>query len=91
VGDIREVMGCGCGGGGEKARGEVSVSYLRIRSSEEGSSHGGGRMLARRWRLRRSASQRGRDERCGGRRVGVGPWENGDISSEVEGSSEESA
>lgn len=74
VGDIREVMEWGCGGGGENASGEVSVSCLRILSREEGRSQGGGRMLALRWRLRRRASQRGRGARCGGRRAGVGPW-----------------
>ena len=67
-------MGYGCGGGGENACGDISVSYLRICSSEEGSSHGGGRIFARRWRFRRSASQSGRGERWGGRREGVGPF-----------------
>jgi hypothetical protein len=52
-------MGWGCGGDGEKASGEVSVSYFRIRSREEESSQGGGRMLALRCRFRRRASQRG--------------------------------
>jgi hypothetical protein len=72
--EIRELIVWGCGGGGEKARGEVSVSYLRIRSRELGRSQGGGRMLALRWRFRRRASQRGKGARWGGRRVGVGPW-----------------
>ena len=73
VGEGREDMVYGCGGGGENVTGDVSVSYLRIRSSDAGRSHGGGRILARRWRLRRRASQRGRLARCGGRRAGVGP------------------
>ena len=45
------------GGGGEKDG--VEVSSLRSASREEGVSHGGGSMLARRWRLRRRASQSG--------------------------------
>lgn len=69
----RAPMVYGCGGGGEKVSGSVSVSYLRILSRELGRSHGGGRMLARRWRLRRRASHSGKEDRCGGRRVGVGP------------------
>lgn len=36
-------------------------------------SQGGGMMLARRWRCRRRASQRGTVVRVGGRAVGVGP------------------
>jgi hypothetical protein len=63
----------GCGGGGEKVSGSVSVSYLRIFSRGLGRSQGGGRMLARRWRLRRRASHNGREDRWGGRRAGVGP------------------
>ncbi len=73
VGSGRVVRGLGWGGGGENVCGEVSVSCLRIRSREEGRSQGGGRMLARRWRLRRRASQRGMDARWGGRREDVGP------------------
>ena len=73
VADGRLDMGYGCGGGEENAWGEISVSYFKICSSEEGRSQGGGRMFARRWRLRRSASQSGRGERWGGRRAGVGP------------------
>ena len=38
----------GCGGGGEKVWGLISVSCLRIRSRDDGRSQGGGRMLARR-------------------------------------------
>jgi hypothetical protein len=74
VGDVREVIGWGCGGGGENAKGEVSVSCFRILSREEGRSQGGGRMLALRWRLRSRASHKGRGARCGGRREGFGPW-----------------
>lgn len=48
----------GKGGGGEKEG--VDFSKSRIERSDKGESHGGGRMLARRWRLRRRASQRGR-------------------------------
>lgn len=51
----------GKSGGGEKDG--VEFSSFRISSREEGLSHGGGRMLARRWRLRRSANQRGRGVR----------------------------
>lgn len=40
-------MRYGCGGGGEKVCGFTSVSCLRMRSSDEGRSQGGGRMLAR--------------------------------------------
>lgn len=36
-------------------------------------SQGGGMMLARRWRLRRRASQRGSEVRWGGMRGVVGP------------------
>lgn len=43
-------------------------------SREWGESQGGGRMLARRWRLRRRASQRGRGVRWGGVRGGMVPW-----------------
>jgi hypothetical protein len=68
------LIACGCGGGREKAVGEISVSSLRIRSREEGSSHGGGTILARRWRLRRRASHKGKGARWGGRSAGVGPW-----------------
>jgi hypothetical protein len=72
-----EVMriGKGWGGGGEKACCEVSVSWCRIDSREGGSSHGGGMMLARRWRLRRSASHNGKGTRLGGSRGAVGPYE----------------
>ena len=60
-------------GGGEKTFFECSVSNSRIAESEDGCSHGGGVMLARRWRLRSSASQRGMLFLCGGLRDGVGP------------------
>jgi hypothetical protein len=66
-------MGYGCGGGDENPWGSISVSCLRIRSSEEGRSQGGGRMLARRWRFKRRASQSGNGARWGGRRGCVGP------------------
>ena len=59
---------CGCGGGGEKVLGLTSVSCFRMRSREDGRSQGGGRILARRWRFSRSASQSGRGVLCGGRR-----------------------
>lgn len=49
----------GNGGGGENDSRDVSVSYRRICSSEAGCSHGGGTMLARRWRLRSNASHKG--------------------------------
>jgi len=61
----------GRGGGSEKVF--ESVSALRIVSRDEGWSHGGGRMFARRWRLRRRASQRGSGVRWGGWSDGVGP------------------
>ncbi len=67
------MVGYGCGGGGEKATGEVSVSYFKMDSRDWERSQGGGRMLARRWRLRRRASQSGSRARCGGRRACVGP------------------
>jgi hypothetical protein len=73
VGEERGEIEYGCGGGGENVAGDISVSYLRMRSREDGSSHGGGTMLARRCRFRRRASQRGMELRCGGRRAGVGP------------------
>ena len=73
VAEGRMVTGYGCGGGGEKVWGDISVSCLRICSREEGRSQDGGRMFARRWRFRRRASQRGRGDRWGGRRAGVGP------------------
>lgn len=66
VGDGCMDNGYGCGGGGEKGCGafsvtsaEASVSCLNILSREEGMSHGGGTMLALRWRLRRRASHSG--------------------------------
>ena len=68
-----EVVVCaGSGGGGENEG--VFFSRSRIEEREGGESQGGGRMLARRWRLRRRASQRGRGVRWGGWRGGVGPW-----------------
>lgn len=67
------VEGAGRRGGGEKASAECSVSNSRMAVREAGRSQGGGRMLARRWRLRRRASQSGRSARWGGVRAGVGP------------------
>lgn len=60
-------------GGASENWGE-EVSSWRMASREEGESQGGGRMLARFWRLRRRASQRGRGVRWGGIRGVVGPW-----------------
>ena len=74
VGEGRILTEYGCGGGGENVVGEMSVSYFRIFSREEGKSQGGGRMLALRCRFRRRASQRGRGARWGGRRMSVAPW-----------------
>lgn len=49
-----------CGGkGGAGENDGVLFSISRIELREGGESHGGGRMLARRCRLRRRASQRG--------------------------------
>lgn len=53
-------------GGGEKASGESMVSKLSIAARECGESQGGGMMFARRWRLRRRASQSGTEALCGG-------------------------
>lgn len=61
----------GNGGGGEN-EGEL-FSRSRIALRDTGESHGGGRMLARRWRLRRRASQSGRSARYGGVRGAIGP------------------
>jgi hypothetical protein len=52
----------------------MDFSVVRIESREVGWSQAGGRMLQRRWRLRRRASQRGRRARWGGMRGCVGPW-----------------
>lgn len=70
-GDVR--IKYGCGGGGEKVAGSISVSCFKMRSREDGMSQGGGRMLARLWRLSRRASQSGRGVLWGGRRGWVGP------------------
>lgn len=70
-----EVTWGGKGGGGEKEG--VDFSKSRTERSDGGESHGGGRMLARRWRLRRSASQRGRWVRYGGLSDGMGPCTEG--------------
>lgn len=49
---------CGGNGGGGENEGELfSRSRIELRAS--GESHGGDKMLARRWRLRRRASQSG--------------------------------
>lgn len=64
--------GLGKGTEGENSRGEL-ISVFLIASSAETVSHDGGTMLARRWRWRRRASQRGRVVVRGGRRGGVGP------------------
>jgi hypothetical protein len=62
-------------GEGEKTAAVVSaVSKSRIVSSEVGLSQAGGWMFARRWRLRRRASQSGRGAGKGGLRGCVGPW-----------------
>ena len=45
-----------------------------MRANGSGCSHVGGMMFARRWRLRRMASQRGREARRGGTRASMGPW-----------------
>ena len=60
-----EVVTCGGKDGGGENEGE-DFSISRIAIKEGGESQGGGRMLARRWRLRRRASQRGSGVRCGG-------------------------
>lgn len=59
-------------GAGEKDA--ISISRSSMDSSEAEASQGGGRMLARCWRLRRRASQRGTAARYGGWRVGIGPF-----------------
>ena len=51
----------GIGGGAEKE--EIVVSTFRMASNDVGDSHGGGRILARRWRLRSRASHSGKDAR----------------------------
>lgn len=60
-------------GAGEKTSFECSVSNSRIADSAAGSSHGGGIMLALRWRLRSRASHNGILLLCGGFNSGVGP------------------
>lgn len=68
------VVGGGRMGEGEKTAAVVSaVSKSRIVVREVGFSQAGGWMLARRWRLRRRASQRGRGVGKGGLRGAVGP------------------
>jgi hypothetical protein len=75
-GDVGSVLFEGCGGnrgGGEKVS-ACSVSWSRIAVRECVFSHGGGRMLARRWRFSSRASQRGMLVRCGGLRGLMGPY-----------------
>ena len=68
------VVGGGRIGEGEKTAAVVSaVSKSRIVVREVGFSQAGGWMLARRWRLRSRASQRGRGVGKGGLRGAVGP------------------
>ncbi len=71
-GGLTGVVERGSGGVSENSGDEVSS--WRMASREEGDSQGGGKMLARFWRLRRRASQRGRGVRWGGIRGTVGPW-----------------
>lgn len=59
-------------GAGVKDSRLISRSSNDSREAEE--SQGGGRMLARFWRLSRSASHRGSVARFGGRRGGIGPF-----------------
>lgn len=59
-------------GGGDEKDGMV-VSSLRMASNDAVESQGGGRILARRCRLRSKASHRGRAERYGGCRGAIGP------------------
>ena len=56
------------------SRAWVLVSRSRIAERAVGCSQGGVTMSARRWRFRRSASQRGSVGRWGGRWGGVAPW-----------------
>lgn len=56
---------CGGSGGGGENEGKV-FSVSSIAAKDWGESQGGGRMLARRWRLRRRASQSGSGVRWGG-------------------------
>ena len=86
-GSAAVVVGGGRIGEGEKTAAVVSaVSKSRIVSSEVGLSQAGGWMLARRWRLRRRASQRGRGVGKGGLRGAVGPcWREMLVSWSVSG------
>lgn len=80
------VVGGGRIGEGEKTAAVVSaVSKSRIVSSEAGLSQAGGWMFARRWRLRRRASQRGRGVGKGGLSGCVGPWWDWRVSQSVLG------
>jgi hypothetical protein len=75
-GEVGKVLFDGCGGnrgGGEKVS-SCSISWSRIALRECVFSHGGGRMLARRWRLSRSASHRGILVLCGGFRGFMRPY-----------------
>lgn len=72
--DEANVVERGRSGAGEKTeavRSSVSKSRICVRAA--GESHGGGEMLARRWRLSSRASQRGRGAGKGGFRACVGP------------------
>ena len=62
------------GSGGEGVKPSVFFSISRIVRREEALSQAGGRMLARRCRLRRRASQRGISALWGGIRGLVGPY-----------------
>jgi hypothetical protein len=75
-GEVGSVLfeGCeGSRGGGENVS-ACSVSWSRMAVRECVFSHGGGRMLARRWRFSRRASQRGMLVLCGGLRGLIGPY-----------------
>ena len=62
------------GRGEEGVNPSIRRSWSRMLDREDVLSQAGGRMLARRWRLRRRASQRGMAARLGGRRGFIGPW-----------------
>jgi len=65
--------GCGGSRGGGENVSAYSISCSRMAFRECVFSHGGGSMLARRWRLRSRASHRGMSVRCGGTRGLMGP------------------
>lgn len=72
--ELLVVLGGGSEGEGVNVSVKCSVSKERISVREEGCNQAGGRMLARRWRFRSRASQRGRGVGKGGLRASVGPW-----------------